>query len=182
MKEQIKAVALSVAVSLLIAACAGTAEQEGMDAAGGEGADGAVASGLRADELGDLRELEGAGRDAGGEIKPVEALEQSVVYFAFDSAVVDSEYMDVIRDHANYLLDHPEASVTLSGHTDERGSREYNIALGERRAESVKRLLLARGVSAQQVNVVSYGEEKPAVAGHGEEAWSKNRRVAFNYR
>jgi peptidoglycan-associated lipoprotein len=88
----------------------------------------------------------------------------------------------VIRDHANYLLDHPEASVTLSGHTDERGSREYNIALGERRAESVKRLLLARGVSAQQVNVVSYGEEKPAVAGHGEEAWSKNRRVAFNYR
>ena len=182
MKEQLKAVALSVAVSLLIAACAGTAEQEGMDAAGGAGPDGAVASGLRGDELGDLSELRDGTQSPRGEVKPVQALEQSVVYFAFDSAVVDAEYMDVIRDQANYLLDHPEASVTLSGHTDERGSREYNIALGERRAESVKRLLLARGVSPQQVSIVSYGEEKPAVAGHGEDAWSKNRRVAFNYR
>ena len=79
------------------------------------------------------------------------------------------------------LVANPQARLRLEGHTDERGSREYNIALGERRAESVQRALLLRGVPRQQVTVVSYGEESPVAYGSGESAWSQNRRVEFNY-
>jgi len=86
-----------------------------------------------------------------------------------------------LEAHARYLAQHPSASVRLEGHADERGTREYNIALGERRAKAVERLLIVNGASTSQVETISYGEEKPAVLGSGEQSWAQNRRVELIY-
>jgi peptidoglycan-associated lipoprotein len=103
------------------------------------------------------------------------------IYFDFDSAVIQGQGVDVVAAHARYLAANPNARVRLEGNTDERGSREYNIGLGERRAQSVRRALLLQGVSDSQITTVSYGEERPAVMGHNEAAWAKNRRVDIVY-
>jgi len=87
----------------------------------------------------------------------------------------------VVAAHAKYLAGHPGTRVRLEGHTDERGSREYNIGLGERRAQSVRRALLLQGAADAQISTVSYGEERPAAPGHDEAAWAKNRRVEIVY-
>lgn len=105
-----------------------------------------------------------------------------VVYFDYDSYVVQDGYRSVITANAQYLRANPAARVVLEGNTDERGSTEYNLALGQKRAEAVRQALLLLGVSEMQMEAVSYGKERPAVIGSGEEAWSKNRRVDFSYR
>jgi len=87
----------------------------------------------------------------------------------------------VLANHAAYLRENPQAVITLEGHGDERGSPEYNIALGERRAQAVRQMMEFSGATAQQLPTVSYGEEKPAVDGHDESAWSQNRRVELIY-
>lgn len=111
----------------------------------------------------------------------VESL-QRIVYFAFDSSAIDDESRQVIQANAAYLAANPQARVTLEGHTDERGTREYNLALGERRAQSVERALRAGGVASNRISTVSFGEEKPVAPGQGEQAWGQNRRVEFVYR
>lgn len=103
----------------------------------------------------------------------------SVVYFDFDHDQVRSEYMSVIQAQANKLKASGQ-TVTLEGHCDERGSREYNLGLGERRAKTVAAILKANGVAADRIRLVSFGEDRPAVEGSHEAAWSKNRRVEFN--
>jgi peptidoglycan-associated lipoprotein len=108
-------------------------------------------------------------------------LTKRLIYFDFDSAEIRGEGTDVVAAHARYLASHLDARVRLEGHTDERGSREYNIGLGERRAQSVRRALLLQGATAAQVSTVSYGEERPAVPGHDEAAWAKDRRVEIVY-
>lgn len=108
-------------------------------------------------------------------------LAERAVYFAFDSSTISADDEAVVRAHARYLSRHPDSRVVLEGHTDERGSREYNIGLGERRAQSVRRMLLARGVNSDQIETVSFGEEKPADPGSNEQAWALNRRVEFIY-
>jgi peptidoglycan-associated lipoprotein len=108
-------------------------------------------------------------------------LADRIIYFDFDSAEIRGAGTDVVAAHAKYLAAHPATRVRLEGHTDERGSREYNIGLGERRAQSVRRALLLQGASDAQMSTVSYGEERPAVAGHDEAAWAKNRRVEIVY-
>jgi len=112
---------------------------------------------------------------------PNNPLSKQVIYFELDSSQVKAEYVPVVAAHARYLQSHPAQHVILAGHTDERGSSEYNIALGEQRAKSVERLMKAQGVTGAQLEIVSYGEEKPAVAGHDESAWSLNRRVEVGY-
>lgn len=112
---------------------------------------------------------------------PDSVLAQRVVYFDFDKSDIKPEFMAVIQAHAKYLADNPNARVTLEGHTDERGSREYNIALGNRRAQAVRRMLMFHGVADRQVATVSYGEEKPAAMGQSEQAWQRNRRVEIVY-
>jgi peptidoglycan-associated lipoprotein len=102
---------------------------------------------------------------------------RSVIYFDYDSSEIRSEYLQVVSAHAAYLAKYPNARVRLEGHTDERGSREYNIGLGERRAQAVRRALQLQGVAEAQIATVSYGEERPAVAGGAESAYSQNRRV-----
>lgn len=106
---------------------------------------------------------------------------QSIIYFDFDSAAIRAEYNQAISAHAANLLDNPGMIVRLEGHTDERGSREYNIGLGERRSQAVRRALMLQGVSGDQITTVSYGEERPAVTGSNEEAWAMNRRVEIVY-
>ena len=99
------------------------------------------------------------------------------IYFAFDQTDIDSAGQTVVDNYGRYLSSTPAAKVRLEGHADERGSAEYNIALGERRAISVARALKAVGATDSQISVVSYGEERPAAPGHDEAAWAKNRRV-----
>lgn len=103
--------------------------------------------------------------------------QKNVVYFGYDSAEIGQEYVPVVAAHAQYLVKYPTARVRLEGHTDERGSREYNIGLGERRAQTVRRALMAQGVAESQIMTVSYGEERPAVEGSDEAAYAQNRRV-----
>jgi peptidoglycan-associated lipoprotein len=105
----------------------------------------------------------------------------NVVYFDYDSSEIPQASLGVVSANAGYLVKYPSARVRLEGNTDERGSREYNIGLGERRAQTVRRALMAQGVADAQITTVSYGEERPAVPGHDEEAYAKNRRVEFVY-
>jgi peptidoglycan-associated lipoprotein len=102
---------------------------------------------------------------------------RSVIYFDYDSSEIRSEYLQVVAAHAAYLTKYPNAKVRLEGHTDERGSREYNIGLGERRAQAVRRALQLQGATETQIATVSYGEERPAVAGSGDSSYAQNRRV-----
>jgi peptidoglycan-associated lipoprotein len=108
-------------------------------------------------------------------------MQDQTVFFAFDNATISADYQDMLSAHAAYLTSHPSISVTIEGHADERGTPEYNIALGERRAEAVEKYLQALGVQASQMSIVSYGEEKPLVREHNEAAYSKNRRAVIVY-
>lgn len=105
-----------------------------------------------------------------------------VIYFDFDSYTVKPEFMATLEAHARFLNADRQRRVVLEGHTDERGGREYNLALGQKRADAVRRALALLGVQDAQMESVSYGKEKPAVQGSGEEAWSRNRRVELVYR
>ncbi len=130
-------------------------------------------------------EIRGTGEGRAIEVDPFSdpnnLLSTTVIYFDFDRSDIKSEARDVIEAHARYLVDHPNVRITLEGHADERGTREYNLGLGERRAKAVKQVMELLGVSGRQIEIISYGEEKPAVMGHDESAWSKNRRVVIVY-
>lgn len=104
-----------------------------------------------------------------------------VVFFDYDSFVVKAEARPVIESHARFLQANKQSKAMLEGHTDKRGGREYNLALGQKRAEAVQRALVLLGVPDSQIEAVSYGKEKPAVQGADEAAWAKNRRVEFKY-
>ncbi len=112
---------------------------------------------------------------------PDSLLSRRIIHFDFDSAAIREEYSGIIEAHATYLKAHQSARVILQGHTDERGSREYNLALGQRRAESVQRGMVLLGVAEAQIEAVSLGEEKPVAEGHNEAAWAQNRRVEIHY-
>ncbi|MEC4749750.1 peptidoglycan-associated lipoprotein Pal [Methylomicrobium sp. Wu6] len=113
---------------------------------------------------------------------PNNPLSKSTIYFMLDSSQIQPDFEPVIAAHARYLAGHPGQRVALEGHADERGSREYNIALGENRSKSVANLMRAQGVSDSQLEVVSYGEEKPAAFGSDEASWELNRRVELVYK
>ncbi len=106
---------------------------------------------------------------------------QRAVYFDYDQFDVKPEFRPVIEAHARYLQENGGAKTVIQGHADERGSREYNVALGQRRAESVKKMLTLLGASEKQIEAVSLGEEKPSCADHSENCWSQNRRGALLY-
>ena len=106
---------------------------------------------------------------------------QAVVYFAFDSSEITAQAASVLNQHVSLLNSNPAAGVVIAGHTDERGSREYNMALGERRAQAARNYLAAQGVAANNIRVISYGEERPAAAGNTEEAYAQNRRAELSY-
>jgi peptidoglycan-associated lipoprotein len=112
---------------------------------------------------------------------PTSLLSVRIIYFEYDSSDVKSEDRTTVEAHAAYLVANPDVIITLEGHADERGSREYNLALGERRALTVKRQMTLIGASPDQIRTVSYGEERPAIDEHDDYSWSQNRRVEIIY-
>ena len=173
-------VALLSAV-LLLGGCASTGEAESEATGGG------AAAGSAEDAAASAASAEPAEAMPKEEPKeqPKDPLEegllaQRVVYFDFDSSVIHDDSMSMLRAHGEYLSGNG-TNITVEGHADERGTREYNLALGERRADAVRRVLLANGVAANQIKVVSYGEERPAALGHNEDAWASNRRSELVY-
>ena len=105
----------------------------------------------------------------------------NAVYFGFDSSEIDAQGQAVLNPQAQFLQANPSARVAIAGHTDERGSREYNLALGERRAQAARDYLAAQGVAVNNIRVISYGEERPAAAGQSEDAYAQNRRAELSY-
>jgi peptidoglycan-associated lipoprotein len=112
---------------------------------------------------------------------PTSLLSVRIIYFEYDSSDVKSDDRTTVEAHAAYLVENPSTIITLEGHADERGSREYNLALGERRAQTVQRQMTLIGASPDQIRTVSYGEEKPAIDDHDDYSWSQNRRVEIIY-
>lgn len=112
---------------------------------------------------------------------PNSLLSKRVVYFDYDQANIQSEYREMLALHARYLQENPSARMTVEGHADERGSREYNLALGEKRGFAVANLLNAQGAASGQVKVVSYGEERPEATCSNDSCWSQNRRGVIVY-
>lgn len=178
---QIKPLARSLAAALsivVIAGCSSTGGTQDGDSYGSQDGSttGSSTSGTGTGSQYGSTSGSGAGQQADSRIPEVRT-----IYFDFDRDTIKSEYESVVMAHARYLRANPDAQVVLHGHTDERGTREYNMALGERRANAVQRFLNIQGVSSSQMSVVSYGEERPAVNGQDESAYSQNRRVVFNY-
>jgi peptidoglycan-associated lipoprotein len=145
----------------------------GETATEGSGASGAPGEG----QVGEGRELPGASGSATGGPAGV----ANVIYFDFDRSDIRPEYATLVNSHAKFLAASSAVKIRVEGHTDERGSREYNIALAERRAQAVRRALMLQGAGDAQLTTVSYGEERPAVAGSEETAYEKNRRVELVY-
>jgi peptidoglycan-associated lipoprotein len=112
---------------------------------------------------------------------PRSPLYQRVIYFDYDRSEILPQFVDVLRAHASYLRSNPNVRLMLEGHTDERGTREYNLGLGDQRADVVRRFLLAEGAGSGQIETLSYGEERPADPGHYDSAWAMNRRVELSY-
>jgi peptidoglycan-associated lipoprotein len=164
---------------LLIPFCAvivvGCASQSGTETDGAAGADGDGAS------------TSGAGSDSAGSATALESdrvanlMDNTLIFFAFDSADLDAASSALAKKHGAYLAENPGVKARLEGHADERGSREYNLGLGERRAAGVQSVLLVQGASSSQLSTISFGEERPANTGTGETSWAKNRRVEIVY-
>ena len=179
--RQLKLV-LVLAATTALAACEGTmgakeddamAAPDSSETASGTGGD---STGTSATGLGESGGFQGHPLD-----DPASPLAARTIYFEFDSSDIRASERDTVEAHARYLSEHSGASITLEGHADERGSREYNVALGERRANSVRQLMTLLGASGQQIRTVSYGEERPAATGHDEASWRLNRRVEIIY-
>jgi peptidoglycan-associated lipoprotein len=171
----------------LIAGCSSTGETTGEDGMGadsgtmsGEDSGSTVfggddGSGVSSSEMTEQQREEAQAR---AEAAEAEAMRQiTTFYFDFDTAEIKQEARDVLVAHARYLEANPDQDVRIEGHADERGTKEYNLALGERRANAVQRFLVVNGASRGQTETVSYGEEKPAVMGSSESDWAQNRRV-----
>jgi peptidoglycan-associated lipoprotein len=167
---------LSVAILLALAGCSG---KNAVKPAAGSGNTPVSASSSGADD-GSARGVGGGSSGSAGDAGAT-APANRIIYFDFDSSEIRPEFTAVVTEHARQLSRNASVHVRLEGHTDERGSREYNIGLGERRAQAVRRALLLQGVAETQVATVSYGEERPAQAGSSEEVWAKNRRVELVY-
>lgn len=146
---------------------------------GGEGYNPGAANGYNPATNGDFYDNSAYGKNVVG--GPKAPAKDRVIYFSFDSSNIDDRAKAIVGAHASYLKAHPTTKILLEGHTDNRGSRGYNVALGERRAIAVLKLFNQLGVAATQIRIVSYGEENPAVSGYSEDAYKRNRRVVIQY-
>jgi len=174
---------IALSITLLIAGCAsrGGVEPEPAPVEDRQTTEGAEASDAYREDAQAAGAAAGEGFSSEELDDPGSLLSQRVIYFDFDSNEITPQFADVLAAHGGYLAAHPEIRMTVEGHTDERGSQEYNLALGERRAEAVKRILVLNGADAAQIQSVSFGEEKPAQEGSNEEAWAQNRRAELLY-
>ncbi|TJZ77566.1 peptidoglycan-associated lipoprotein Pal [Chitiniphilus eburneus] len=174
-----KKIALSLALTALLAACAsqpktdGSSTQTPAPVTDGASTSGTSTSGSQGNDL--------AQKGYNPLTDPNNVLSTRRVYFDFDSFVVKSEYTPVVEAHSKYLLDNHSAKIIIQGHTDARGTAEYNLALGQKRADAVKKNMNAYGVQDAQIETVSFGKEKPLELGDTEEAWARNRRAEIVY-
>lgn len=171
---RIKHTGLAVVAVLMVAGCSGTPEKaassEGANRASSSGANTAPVAnaGLSASDRAALRD-------------PANPLSKRSVFFEYDDFRLQPSQRALIEAHSRFLVARRGAQVVLEGHADERGSHEYNLALGQRRAEAVRKAMAAMGVGDVQIEAISLGEEKPAASGHDEAAWARNRRVDIRY-
>jgi peptidoglycan-associated lipoprotein len=179
-----KKFALAALVAIFIAGCQSTPtsqapveDKSGTAAAAGPGS-GASTAGTTPGGVSGTQQGTGAANPLSD---PNNILSKRSVYFEFDSFTVADQYKPIVEAHARYLAANRNARVTLQGHADERGSREYNIALGQKRADAVKRMMTVMGIQDTMIETVSFGKEKPRNMGHDEAAWAENRRVDIIY-
>jgi peptidoglycan-associated lipoprotein len=165
----LKLATLTALCLVFAAACAKKTKPDGSDGSGGADGNGANAAAISDKDIG----YDAQGSDSG----KIDGL--STIYFAYDKSALSAEAKQKLAQNAEWMKAHRKTTVQVEGHTDERGSVEYNLSLGERRAKSVKAYLVSLGVDAKHLTTISYGEEKPIVPGDTEAAWSKNRRANF---
>lgn len=171
-RNQFYKVSLMVISLFVLAACSSTSDTDGMeDGAGNEAVADGGGSGANPRGAGDRSQ------PTQEEIREENALRQTVFYFDFDIAEFKAADRETLTYHARNLAANSSKRIRLEGHADERGTREYNLALGERRANSILNYLIVNGASRSQIEVVSYGEERPAASGQSEQSYSRNRRV-----
>ncbi len=161
---------LVAASVLLLASCSKTPGSADLDQMNGGGA--------QAHGLGQSNHFDG---QEAGEMYTTQAPHNQIYLFSYDNSTLESKYVPSVNAQADYLKTHPGANILIAGNTDERGSREYNVALGERRANTVAELIRMAGVGRNQMRVVSYGKERPANLGHDEASHAQNRRVELTY-
>ena len=179
----IKRLSLAIAVAALVAGCSSGVDLDNVpveDKSGSAlpttGANGANSGNTGQSAVAGV-DLSQSGRDGAGPVGVAR-----VVYCDYDSYVIRSDYQSLIEAHARFIKSSPARKVMLEGHTDDRGGREYNLALGQKRAEAVSRALGLLGVPSTQIEAVSFGKEKPAAPGNNEDAYAQNRRVELSYR
>ncbi|SOD97607.1 peptidoglycan-associated lipoprotein Pal [Caenispirillum bisanense] len=169
---KIRSLSVIAAVALLAACSSAPEDDAGMGGAGmGAGAGAGAGAGVGAGGAG-----MGAGQYAPGSVEEFRQVVGDRVFFGTDEYAINAEAQATLRRQAQWLQQYPQASLLIEGHADERGTREYNLALGERRAVSVRDFLAAQGVSPSRINVVSYGKERPVCAESSQACWAENRR------
>jgi peptidoglycan-associated lipoprotein len=173
---------LKICIPLALAFAGGCATQSQNDAAATPGSDSASRSSSSSTAARSDGRVTGRSSDssASSARRPGQPGERSV-FFEFDQSTLSAADRKLIEAHAQYLREHPDMKVRVEGNADERGSKEYNLALGQRRAETVTKVMQLLGVKEQRVEAVSYGEEKPRAQGHDEQAWAQNRRSDIQY-
>ena len=186
MRNSIRAAVIIAAVMALHGCADGTKPDDVPLGADGQDGDGVQVSPGAGGSSFDGQDLGGSGYQAGyGDLgspdDPNSPLYERIIYFDYDSSTLSSRNQTVVNNHAHYLSSHPSASISLEGHTDERGTREYNLALGERRALTVADMMMLQGASASQIQTLTYGEERASDMNTGESAWAANRRVEIVY-
>lgn len=172
---QVSTYAKAIAAALSIAALAGCASDGSNQGDANAARNGAMTSGANSAGMNGSQGMNGQGM--GNDQIPM----SRTVYFDFDRDTIRPEFESVLNQNASYLRSNSGAKVTLQGHTDPRGTREYNLGLGERRANAVRQYLAVQGVNASQIEVVSYGQERPACAERSDQCYSQDRRVVFDY-
>lgn len=179
LKKLLKAMAVAVPL-LALGACSSTSESE-TDASGSVGSNTGSTSGVVSGgvETGSASQI--LTPEEQQQLKEQELRKEHIIYFDFDRSEVQPEFLEIIQAHGNYLVEHPNVRVLIEGHADERGTPEYNIALGERRAKAVAKYLQSMGVLPSQMSIVSYGEEKPLDLSRTNEGFAKNRRAVLVY-
>jgi peptidoglycan-associated lipoprotein len=160
---------IAVILAIVLTGCGGGSATRGDESSGAATTAGATDSASEAQGLSDGTQ---AAAQRPGKLR---------ILFEYDSSTIDSESRRIIEQHAAYLEANPGVKINLTGHADERGTREYNLALGERRGEAVERMLVVLGVTDDRMTMISYGEEQPLAMGHDETSWRVNRRVEFIY-
>ena len=161
---------ISIFMVLFVAACA-TTPKDSADSSGS----GSSSSGSDVSSEGTITETVGSGIVSGSQEDLIVSVGDRV-FFGYDSSDLDSDALELLQDQVAWLKQNSDVSVTIEGHCDERGTREYNLALGEKRAQAVKNYLIGLGINPDRVSTISYGKERPAVVGSNDGAWAQNRR------